>query len=70
MKDMQLFKNVIHESLITGCPETTVLSTTPLQKLHLFMGLVNWALELLYKVMPTKKVLQLKEKMRTKGISL
>ena len=46
MKDMQLFKNVIHKSLITGCPETTVLSTVPLPELHLLMGLVNWALEL------------------------
>ena len=70
MKDMQLFKNVIHKSLITGCPETTVLSTVPLPELHLLMGLVNWALELMYKVMPEKKTLQLKEKMRAKGISV
>jgi hypothetical protein len=66
-KNMQHFGNVIHKSLITGDPDVTILTTIPLPELHLLMGLVNWALELLYNVMEKDK---LQEWMRKKGISV
>ena len=67
MKDMQKFKNVIHPSLLRGEPDCTVLSTVPPPELHLLMGAVNWGLEQLYLLMPED---QLRDRMRTKGISI
>ena len=67
MKDMQKFKNVIHPSLLKRDPGTSVLSVVPPPELHLLMGAVNWALEQFYDLMPED---QLKNRMRTKGISV
>ena len=67
MKNMQKYANVINECLLMGEPNKTILSAVPLPELHLLMGLVNWALELLYKVVPQNK---LQELMRKKGISV
>ena len=64
---MQHFKNVINQCLLKGDPDTTILSAVPLPELHLLMGLVNWALLLLYKLV-SKAVLL--ERMRHKGISI
>jgi hypothetical protein len=66
-KDMMKFKNVIHKCLMKGDPDTTILSAIPLPELHLLMGLVNWGLEVLYKVVPKDELLA---KMRHKGISI
>ena len=67
MKAMQKFKNVIHPSLLMRDPGTSVLSVVPPPELHLLMGAVNWGLEQLYDLMPED---QLKNRMRTKGISV
>ena len=67
MKDMKRFKNVIHPSLLKGEPGSNVLSAVPPPELHLLMGAVNWALVQLYEVMDEQL---LREKMRTKGISI
>ena len=67
MKAMQKFKNVIHPSLLKRDPGTSVLSVVPPPELHLLMGAVNWGLEQLYDLMPED---QLKNRMRTKGISV
>ena len=67
LKDMQKFKNVIHPSLLKRDPGCTVLSAVPPPELHLLMGAVNWGLEQLYHLMPED---QLKDRMRTKGISV
>ena len=67
MKDMQKYKNVIHPSLLRGEPGSTVLSAVPPPELHLMMGAVNWGLVELYEVMDENL---LKEKMRTKGVSI
>ena len=48
-------------------PETTILSDVPLPELHLLMGVVNWAVELLYKLVPKEELLQ---RMRSKSISV
>ena len=64
MKKMQHYKNQIHESLLRGAKDTTILSSIPPPELHLLMGLVNWVLEMLYKVVPKKELL---ERMRKKG---
>ena len=66
MKDMKRFKNVIHPSLLKGEPGS-LLSAVPPPELHLLMGAVNWALVQLYEVMDEQL---LREKMRTKGISI
>ena len=63
---MQHFKNVINESLLKGYSDTTILSVIPLPELHLLMGLVNWAVKFLYKVMPKADLLV---KMEHKGIT-
>ena len=44
-----------------------ILSLLPLRELHLLMGLVNWVLELLWKVLPKE---ELQESMSTKRISI
>ena len=44
-----------------------ILSLLPLPELHLLMGLVNWVLELLWKVVPKE---ELQERMSTKRISI
>ena len=67
MTKMQHFKNQINESLLTGAEDTTILSFLPPPELHLLMGLVNWVLELLYKVVSKE---ELHERMRKKGISI
>ena len=67
MKDMQKYKNVIHLPLLRGEPDYTVLSAVPPPELHLVMGAVNWGLVQLYQVMDEKL---LKEKMRTRGVSI
>ena len=67
MKAMQKFKNVIHPSLLKRDPGNSVLSVVPPPELHLLMGAVNWGLEQLYDLMPED---QLKNRMRTKGISV
>ena len=67
MKDMQKFKNVIHPSLLKGEPASKVLSSIPPPELHLLMGGVNWGLDQLFQVMDNGT---LKERMRTKGISV
>ena len=67
MKDMQKFKNVIHSSLLKGEPASKVLSSIPPPELHLLMGGVNWGLDQLFQVMDNGT---LKERMRTKGISV
>ena len=67
LKDMKRFKNVIHPSLLKGEPGSNVLSAVPPPELHLLMGAVNWALVQLYEVMDEQL---LREKMRTKGISI
>lgn len=67
MKKMQNYKNVINECLVKGEPAKTILSAVPLVELLLLMGLVNWALELLYKVVPQD---EFQQQMRTKGISI
>ena len=61
------YKNVIHPCLLKGEPDTTILSSIPLPELHLMMGAVNWALELLYKVVPKD---ELQRRMRSKSISV
>ena len=66
-KNMMHFKNVIHKCLMKGDPDTTIMSAIRLPELHLLMGLVNWALEWLYKVVPKDELLA---KMRHKGISI
>ena len=66
-ESMKDYANVIHKSLLKGDKETTILSTIPLPELHLLMGVVNWALELLYKVVDKD---ELQKTMRTKGISV
>ena len=66
-KDMQHYKNVMNQCLLKGDPDTTILSAIPLPELHLLMGLVNLALELLYKVVPKPELM---ERMRHKGISI
>ena len=50
--------------LLKGEPDKTILSVVPLPELHLLMGLVNWALELLYKVVPKN---EFQQQMRKKG---
>ena len=67
MRDMKNFKNVIHPSLLKGELASKVLSSVPPPELHLLMGGVNWGLEQLFQVMDNAT---LKEKMRSKGISV
>ena len=67
VRNMQKYANVIHECLLAGEPNQTILSAIPLPELHLLMGMVNWALELLYKVVPKNELQQL---MRKKGKSV
>ena len=67
LKEMQKFKNVIHPSPLKGELGCSVLSTVPPPELHLLMGAVNWGLEQLYMLMNAD---QLKNRMRTKGISV
>ena len=66
-RQQQRYKNVVNPSLLKGDPDTTILSSIPLPELHLLMGAVNWALELLYKVVPKD---ELQRRMRTKSISV
>ena len=66
-KDMQKLKNVIHPSILKGEPGCKVLPAVPPPELHLLMGAVNWGLEQLYLLMNAD---QLKDRMRTKGISV
>ena len=61
------YKNVIHPSLLKGEPEKTILSSIPLPELHLLMGVVNWSVEFIYKVVPKEELQRL---MRTKSISV
>ena len=67
MKQMQRHKNVIHKCLLDGDPNIFILFTIPLPELHLMMGVVNWGVEVLYKVVDAT---ELKQRMRTKGISV
>ena len=64
---MQEFKNVINESLLKEDSDTIILSVIPLPELHLLMGLVNWAVEFMYKVVPKADLLV---KMEQKGITV
>jgi hypothetical protein len=66
-KNMQHFRNVINESLLKCDSDATILSAIPLPELHLLMGLVNWAVELLYKVVPKAELLA---RMEHNGISI
>ena len=67
-RNQKNYTNVIHPSLLKGDPEQTILSTIPLPELHLLMGVVNWALVLLYKSVPNKEALQ--ERMRSVSVSV
>ena len=65
-RKMQEFKNVINESLLKGDSNSTILSVIPLPELHLLMGLVNWAVEFLYKVVPKADFLvKMEQKVKT-----
>ena len=66
-RNQKHYMNVVHPSLLKGDPETTILSDVPLPELHLLMGVVNWAVELLYKLVPKEELLQ---RMRSKSISV
>ena len=67
-KNQKYYKNVVNPCLLKADdPDTTILSTVPLPELHLLMGLVNWALELLYKFVPKEELVK---RMRTKSISV
>ena len=67
MKQMQRHKNVIHKCLLDGDPNSFILFTIPLPELHLLMGVVNWGVEALYKVVD---ITELQRRMRIKGISV
>ena len=67
-RNQKNYTNVIHPSLLKGDPEQTILSTIPLPELHLLMGVVNWALVLLYKSVPNKEALL--ERMRSVSVSV
>ena len=56
---------MINESLLKGDSDTTILSVIPFCELYLLMGLVNWAVEFIYKVVPKADLLV---KMEQKGI--
>ena len=64
---MQEFKNVINESLLKEDSDTKILSVIPLPELHLLMGLVNLAVEFMYKVVPKADLLV---EMEQKGIKV
>ena len=66
-RNQKNYKNVVNPCLLKGEPDTTILSSIPLPELHLLMGCVNWALEVLYKVVPKD---DLQRRMRTKSISV
>jgi len=61
------YKNVVHKCMLTGEPDSPILFSIPLPELHLMMGLVNWALVLLYKQVDKDN---LQERMRSKSISV
>ena len=66
-RNQKNYMNVVHPCLLKGDPKTTILSDVPLPELHLMMGAVNWACEMLYKLVPKEELLQ---RMRTKSISV
>ena len=49
-RNQKNYMNVVHPSLLKRELETTILSDVPLPELHLMMGVVNWVVELLYKL--------------------
>ena len=66
-RNQKHYMNVVNKSMIVGEPDSPILFSVPLPELHLMMGLVNWAVTLLYKQVNKEN---LQERMRTKSISV